>query len=262
MSPESALKETPEKKDLIKRVPWHPVVGVLFVVAMFFLSQIIGGLLLSGYFLLQNQSQTEITANLSGSVTAQFFFVLLTEIIILTSLYFFMKQYKFGFTDIGLIKPRWRDVGIGLTTALPYYLVFFATVAAATLVFPGLDTNQKQEIGFDNVQGEVALAMTFLILVVLQPITEEIVVRGFLYSSLKKALPVILAAVGTSLIFAAAHLPASSSGPLYIAGIDTFLLSFFLIYLRERTGSLWSSITLHSVKNGVAFLALFIFKVV
>ena len=32
-----------------------------------------------------------------------------------------------------------------------------------------------------------------------------------------------------------------------------------LIYLREKTGSLWASITLHACKNGVAFAALFVF---
>jgi len=49
-----------------------------------------------------------------------------------------------------------------------------------------------------------------------------------------------------------------AAGPLYIAALDTFILSLVLIYLREKTGSLWASITLHAVKNGVAFMALFV----
>jgi membrane protease YdiL (CAAX protease family) len=83
--------------------------------------------------------------------------------------------------------------------------------------------------------------------------------RGFLYSSLKKAMPVGLAAVSVSLLFAAAHLPeGGAAGPLYIAAIDTFILSLVLVYLREKTGSLWASITLHALKNGIAFVALFV----
>ena len=39
--------------------------------------------------------------------------------------------------------------------------------------------------------------------------------------------------------------------------LDTFILSLVLIYLREKTGGLWASITLHAFKNGVAFVALF-----
>ena len=86
--------------------------------------------------------------------------------------------------------------------------------------------------------------------------------RGLLYSSLKKAMPIAGAAVITSLIFAAAHLPeGGAAGPLYVAAIDTFILSLVLVYLREKTGSLWSSITLHSFKNGVAFVLLFVLHI-
>lgn len=85
-------------------------------------------------------------------------------------------------------------------------------------------------------------------------------VRGFLYSSLKKAMRLIPAALLTSALFAAAHLPeGGAAGPLYVAALDTFVLSLILIYLREKTGSLWASITLHAFKNGVAFMALFVF---
>jgi hypothetical protein len=85
-------------------------------------------------------------------------------------------------------------------------------------------------------------------------------VRGFLYSSLKKALPVVWAVVLTSGIFAIAHLSGGgATGPLYIAALDTFVLSLVLIYLREKTGGLWASITLHAIKNGIAFMALFVF---
>ena len=49
-------------------------------------------------------------------------------------------------------------------------------------------------------------------------------------------------------LFAVAHLPeGGAAGPLYIAALDTFVLSLVLIYLREKTGSLWASITLHAV---------------
>ncbi len=110
--------------------------------------------------------------------------------------------------------------------------------------------------------GSGPLILTFISLVILPPLAEEIMVRGFLYSSLKKAMPVAWAVIATSAIFAAAHLPeGGAAGPLYIAALDTFVLSLVLIYLREKTGSLWSSITLHMIKNGVAFVALFILHV-
>jgi membrane protease YdiL (CAAX protease family) len=48
---------------------------------------------------------------------------------------------------------------------------------------------------------------------------------------------------------------------LYIAAIDTFTLSLILVYLREKTGGLWSSMGLHAIKNGIAFVSLFIVHV-
>ena len=123
---------------------------------------------------------------------------------------------------------------------------------------PGLNVNQQQDIGFTNVHGAGALILTFISLVILPPLAEEIMVRGFLYSTLKKAMPALSAVLLTSALFAAAHLPeGGAAGPLYIAALDTFVLSLVLIYLREKTGSLWGSITLHATKNGIAFVALF-----
>lgn len=84
-------------------------------------------------------------------------------------------------------------------------------------------------------------------------------VRGFLYTTLKKALKPIWAVLLTSALFAAAHLSeGGSSGLLWIGALDTFVLSLVLIYLREKTGGLWASITLHAIKNGIAFVTLFL----
>lgn len=245
-----------------EKIKWNSFGGVIFIIGLFFAAQIIGALILALYFGVTGSTEAEISRLYADSVYVQFGYVLATEIVIITGLYFFLKAYKATFATIGLKRPRARDFGYGILAVIPYYAVFFLVATASSALFPGLDTNQKQEIGFDNVQGLWPLAVTFLVLVILQPIVEEIMVRGFLYSTFKKAFPVILAAITTSLLFGAAHLSGGgSSGPLFIAAIDTFVLSLFLIYLREKTGSLWSSITLHSIKNGVAFLALFIFKV-
>jgi membrane protease YdiL (CAAX protease family) len=146
--------------------------------------------------------------------------------------------------------------------AVPFYFVLYLlSVGLISHFVPGLNVNQQQQIGFNNVHGAAPLVMTFISLVVLPPLAEEIMVRGFLYSSLKKALPTASAVIVTSALFASAHLPeGGAAGPLYIAALDTFVLSLVLIYLREKTGSLWASITLHAIKNGIAFVALFVFS--
>ncbi len=257
------IEDSPlEHKSLIPRVPWNPWFAVAFAVIIFYFSQVVGALLISIYPRWQHWSHTQATDWLSSSVIAQFVFILLAESVMIGLVYLFLKRYGCSFKIIGLNRPRWRDPLYGLLAVPAYYIFYLLTVGVVSHFAPGLNIDQHQNIGFDNVHGSVQLLLTFLSLVVLPPIAEEIMVRGFLYSSLKKAMPTIAAVISTSLIFAAAHLPEGGpSGLLYIAALDTFVLSLILIYLREKTGSLWASMTLHATKNGVAFITLFVLKI-
>jgi membrane protease YdiL (CAAX protease family) len=72
-------------------------------------------------------------------------------------------------------------------------------------------------------------------------------------------MPFIRAALLTSALFAVPHLLEGNGSLLWIGGMDTFVLSLALCYLREKTGSLWAPVALHMLKNGVAYLALFVF---
>ncbi|MGC1176912.1 MAG: type II CAAX endopeptidase family protein [Candidatus Saccharimonadales bacterium] len=232
------------------------------MVAIYYVSQLFGGLLISIYPITRHWSNAQANDWLGNSVVAQFGYILLAEAFTIGAIYLFLKRYRLGFKVIGLRRPRWTDLGYGLAAVPFYYVLYLLTVGVASHLIPGLDVNQQQQIGFDNVHGVAALILTFISLVILPPLTEEIMVRGFLYSSLKKAMPTIAAVIVTSAIFASAHLPeGGATGPLYIAALDTFVLSLVLIYLREKTGGLWASMTLHAVKNGVAFMALFILHV-
>lgn len=243
-------------------VPWGPWLGVLFAAFVYFASQIFGGLLLSIYPALRHWTQAQATDWAQNTVWAQFVFVLLAETFTIGSIYLFLKRYRAKFRDIGLKRPRWSDPFYGLLAVPVYFFIYGITVALISHFVPGLNVNERQQLGFNDVQGTLQLVITFISLVILPPIAEEIMVRGFLYSTLKKALPTIWAVLLTSALFAMAHLPeGGSAGPLYIAAIDTFVLSLILIYLREQTGSLWASITLHASKNGIAFLFLFVLHV-
>lgn len=240
-------------------VPWNPWWALLIVGLLLYVVPRIIGTLVSFYPLLQGWTEGQAIDWLRHSVFAQFVYFLLTAAFTVGAIHLFLKYYKCSLRDIGLLRPRWRDLGYGLLAAPIYYLFYIVSLSLAIALFPALDINQKQEIGFEDVQGILSLLLVFLSLVVITPIMEEILMRGFLYSSLKKILPLITAAFMTSLVFAIAHLPAGgAAGPLYVAAVDTFVLSLVLIYLREKTGSLWAPITLHAAKNSVAFASLFI----
>ena len=242
----------------VPRVPWQPWLALLSVVIIYFGSQLIAGSLVSLYPLLKHWSHARALSWVNNSVGAQFIYILVAESLVIAAVYLFLRFYKSHFADIGLKRPRWADPLYGLAALPFYFLLYLLGVTIVKYFVPGLNVNQAQQLGFNNVSGSGPLVLTFISLVVLPPLAEEIMVRGFLYSSLKKAMPTLSAVLATSAIFAVAHLPeGGAAGPLYIAALDTFVLSLVLIYLREKTGSLWASITLHALKNGIAFVYLF-----
>jgi membrane protease YdiL (CAAX protease family) len=154
---------------------------------------------------------------------------------------------------------RWVDVVYALAGFALYFVGYAIVLTIATHIFPSINVDQKQELGFQNTSGTINLFLTFLSLVILPPIVEETVFRGFVFSGLKNKLPFIYAAIGTSLLFASAHLQYGSGKPLlWIAALDTFTLSMVLCYLRQKTGGLWAGIFLHALKNGIAFVSLFL----
>jgi membrane protease YdiL (CAAX protease family) len=240
-------------------IRWNPLLAVLAVVVIYFLAQIIGDLIVSVYPLAKHWSNGKANNWLQNSVIAQFFYVLIAEAVTVSSIFGFLKLYKVNFSAIGLHKPRWRDPLYGIAIAPVFYVAYFLVVFIVKQFAHGLNVNQQQQIGFTTVHGALDMILTFVSLVILPPLAEEIMFRGFLYGSLKKSIPKVFAAVITSLIFASAHLPeGGSAGPLWIAAIDTFILSLFLLFLREKTKNLWAGMTLHAFNNGIAFATLFI----
>ncbi len=241
------------------KINWGALESVGITVTLYFGSQLIAALALYIYGSLQGLSGDQFSDWLTDSVVAQFVFVLIVEFLVVWGLKSFLKKRKASFKTIGLIKPAARDIGWSLIGFAIYFTLFIAISIAAKSLIPSLDVEQNQEIGFEAAQG-ASLALVFISLVVLPPVVEEILMRGFLYTGLKKQLPKIWAVIITSVLFALAHLQAGSDKPLlWIAAIDTFTLSLVLIYLREKTGGLWASIGLHTLKNFIAFLALFVF---
>lgn len=89
-----------------------------------------------------------------------------------------------------------------------------------------------------------------LLAVVVAPIAEELIFRGYLYGVLRKYTGRLSAILLSSLLFAAIHLHAPS-----FAGL--FILAVVLALVYERTGSLWAPIAMHAVFNAVSvFLAI------
>lgn len=145
---------------------------------------------------------------------------------------------------------EWRDILL----AIVGFVVYLALGVAATSILqhvPGFDGSQAQDLGFSSTLSPNDGLLVFMILVVVAPIAEEIIFRGYLFGTLRRAVPVWAAILITSLLFGAIH-------GQWNVGVDVFFLSIVSCVLRLRTGSLWSSMLLHMMKNGLAFYILYI----
>lgn len=232
-------------------------VGAMFV--LYFSAQVIGELLVSIIPLAHHWSTAQTDTWFNTSILAQFLYGLLADGLIVAGVAVLLKLFRWRWSSIGLLKPTIRHLAAGLLATVPYYILYILLVVVIGVIVPSLNVDQKQQIGFNSVHGALPLLATFLSLVIIPPLAEEIAMRGFLYSGLRKALPKVAAALVVSILFGAAHLAEGGSvGPLWIGAIDTFTLSLVLVFLRERTGNLWAGIVLHATKNCIAFVSLFI----
>lgn len=236
-----------------------PIVVILLVALIFFVAEYASSLVLSFYALFQGWTVSRANNWLQSSITAQFFYVLLAEVFTVGLVVLILRKFKLALVDIGLKKPRFVDGGLALIAYPAYLILYIGLLAIVTHFFPQLNVNQSQQIGFNSVHGTYQLVLTFISLVILPPFAEEVLFRGFLFEGLKKGMPVIYAAALTCLLFASAHLPeGGSSGPFWVGALDIFVLSVALVYLKQKTKSLWPGIFLHSLNNLIAFVTLFL----
>lgn len=242
--------------------PWAPIAAGLMVIAAYIGASTVGELALVAYGAIRHWNIGQTSKWLETSTYAQFASSTIVYAIMAAVIIMFVRRYKVSLQGLGLVRPRLRDAGFMLLGAPVYVGGYFVLTVIAKIFFPSLDLNQQQQLGFQPSHQPVAMILTFFSLVIVPPLVEELIMRGFLFTSLLKRYSFIPAAVITSAIFAAAHLQVGSGAPpLWIAAIDTFMLSLVLCYLRFKTGSLWPAIFLHGLKNLVAFLSIFVFSV-
>ena len=193
----------------------------------------------------------EITRN---ALISAGFYLFVFGVLILISRIFKSKTTK---DDLGLKGwLTWKDILVAIVGFI-IYLLLAALLTSFFSVFPNFDADQIQNVGFDNVYGAKALILAFISLVIVAPIAEELIFRGFVYGKLKKNLKIspvqdiIIATLLTSLLFAFLHGQAN-------VGINVFAMSIVMCLMREFTGTIYSGILLHMIKNAIAFYLLYL----
>lgn len=154
---------------------------------------------------------------------------------------------------LGILKPLRAQMlpWVIFTWGLYFLSTFVVTAILYTVAIPGLDLQQKQDVGLSSLSGGVEYVVAFVLLVVLAPLFEELLFRGYLFGRIRERSGFWFSAIVTSLAFGVLH-------GQFNVGIDVFILSLFLCYLRERFQTIWPGVLVHAFKNSLAYILLFI----
>ncbi len=159
---------------------------------------------------------------------------------------------KTSLEELGLSRlVSWSDIALSPVGFVAYGLLTTVTLTVVTTLITGFPADQVQDTGFSAFGTRADNLLAFATLVVIAPIAEEILFRGYLYGKLKRYVPAVVAAIATSLLFGAVHLQ-------WNVAVDVFVLSLVLCGLRSLTGSIWAGILVHMIKNGIAYYILFV----
>lgn len=147
--------------------------------------------------------------------------------------------------------PKWSDFGYALLSFAGYIVAATIILTVIKWLVPALNLEQAQDVGFKELTDATGLIAAFVALVVLAPIAEELIFRGYLFGTLRRISGLVVAIVVTSILFGVVH-------GQWNVGIDVAILSAFLCLLRVHTDSVWSGIFLHMTKNFLAYFLLFV----
>ena len=221
---------------------WSLLIAVSFVGSQFIVSAVIVALATLGLM-------GDVTTTLGMLIVRVVMYVAMAAMI---AGWLWYRERKLRAADTGLKRlVQWRDIGLAITGFMAYFVLTTIAMLIASRL-PWFNADQQQDLGISTHLFGTELLGAFIVLVVLTPLFEEIIFRGFLYGRLRKLrMPWWLPAVVVSVLFGLAHMQ-------WNVGLDVFCLSMVACALREITGSIWSGVLVHMAKNFIAFMLTFV----
>lgn len=147
--------------------------------------------------------------------------------------------------------PTWTDILLSPVGYIVSLLGAVAVVYVMQLILPVVNWSEAQDVGFNNVISSADRIITFVALVILAPLMEELIFRGYLYGRLRTKMSALPAIVLVSVLFGVMH-------GQWNVGIVVGVMSVILCIAREMTGTIYAGILMHMIRNGVAFYMLYI----
>lgn len=150
----------------------------------------------------------------------------------------------------------WQHLFLGIATFLVFMFASSLLISLIKILVPNFPIEQGQDVGISAAQLYYRrdFLLVFALLVLVGPLVEELIFRGYLYGKIRQKTTAWLATLIVSILFGLAH-------GQWNVGLITFVMSIGMCLCREVTGSLYPAIIIHMIKNGLAFVLLFILKV-
>ena len=208
------------------------------------------------------QQATPVSADASAPPpelsASNMFLSILFQLFICAVLLFYLRAVRnlnplelFGLNRLNLR----RIVSSAGIFMIPTFLLVMLTSAGITQWMEGFWPNmgsQDSVEAFRNSKDPLAKGMLVIAAVIVAPIVEETMFRGFIYGVIKRFTDSWFAALCSALLFAVVHLHVGSLVPLTVLA-----LVFCAAY--EFTGSLAVSMVMHGLFNGGSILLMILF---
>lgn len=168
-------------------------------------------------------------------------------IILISGVYLIaLRPKKLSWSEVGIKKFTVKDWKIIVIFSI--ILMVGAVIIMLLTIFIGNSwENSKTEAIQQNVTFLTVL-IAFISAAIISPIYEEIFYRGFIYRWLRTRIGFIGAILLSAIIFTIIHIPTYNAMPVnFFSGII-----FALAY--ERTNSIWPSVMIHGLTNGIMVL--------
>jgi CAAX protease family protein len=165
---------------------------------------------------------------------------------------FLLRQMRpsdlFGFDRLSFMKVFLWGAGL-LIAALPVIFASSVVVSSVMHVDAQKDSQPIMQL-FERVADPARRIPIIVLAIVIAPLAEEFVFRGFLYGVLKRYAGALPALVFTGVAFASVHMHVPSLLPL-------FFLACVLTLAYEFTGSLLVPMAMHALFNAITLVGVF-----
>lgn len=175
----------------------------------------------------------------------------------LVLVHFFLRSHQTNWADgFGLDNDTQYAVVLGIAVGACILPIVWALQWLSILILQSLTLQPHEQEAVELLRATQAWSSRVVLgiaTIVLAPIAEEVIFRGILYPSIKRAGYPRTALWGTALLFGLIHFNVATFLPL------TFL-AVALVFVYEYTGNLLACITVHSFFNAANFAALYLLQ--